>query len=217
MPGLLSDLPVADSITMDPHKWFYAPLDVGALLVRDASHLTSSFGLKPSYLTDELDESGERYQYYVHGFEQSRRFRALKVWMSFKRYGADQIGRWVDANVQQARHLHELAEAHERFTSATVPQMSAVCIRYEAPGFDEEAIGRLHQEVVIEIERSGRFWISTTKLKDMWWFRINPVNFRTRSEHMDELFACLAPACEEGERRIRAAGAGPIAADASHS
>jgi aromatic-L-amino-acid/L-tryptophan decarboxylase len=89
-------LQLADSITIDPHKWFYAPLDAGAVLVKDQDRLTASFGIKPSYLTDELDQANERYQYYVHGFEQSRRFRSLKVWMSFKRYGACQIGEWID-------------------------------------------------------------------------------------------------------------------------
>ena len=80
-------LELADSVTVDPHKWFFAPLDAGAILVKDDRRLTASFGIKPAYLTDELDRANERYQYYVHGFEQSRRFRGLKVWMSFKRYG----------------------------------------------------------------------------------------------------------------------------------
>ena len=70
------------------------------------AYIEKNFGMKPSYLTDELDHSKERYQYYVHGFEQSRRFRGLKVWMSFKRYGARQIGEWIDNNVRQARHLY---------------------------------------------------------------------------------------------------------------
>src|SRR4029077_2503963 len=72
-------LELADSVTIDPHKWFYAPLDAGAILVKDDRRLTASFGLKPSYLTDEFDRTNERYQYYVHSFEQSRRFRGLKV------------------------------------------------------------------------------------------------------------------------------------------
>ena len=80
---------------------FGFPLDAGAVLVKDQARLTASFGIKPSYLTDELDRSNERYQYYVHGFEQSRRFRSLKVWMSFKRYGTDQIGEWIDNNVRR--------------------------------------------------------------------------------------------------------------------
>jgi aromatic-L-amino-acid decarboxylase len=188
-------LELADSITIDPHKWFYAPLDAGAVLVKDHRRLTASFGMKPSYLTDELDQDNERYQFYVHGFEQSRRFRSLKVWMSFKRYGASEIGEWVDNNVRQAKHLYALAEAHPGFEAASNPPMSAICIRYTGTTLNEAQDKRLHAEVADRVERSGRFWISTTLLKGKWWFRINPVNFRTRERHMEELFALLAEEC----------------------
>ena len=127
---------LADSITIDPHKWFYAPLDAGAILVKDDRRLTASFGMKPSYLTDELDRANERYQYYVHSFEQSRRFRGLKVWMSFKRYGAKQIGEWIDNNVSQAKHLYGLVAKHPEFEAASDPPMSAICIRYCGAGLE---------------------------------------------------------------------------------
>jgi aromatic-L-amino-acid/L-tryptophan decarboxylase len=193
-------LELADSITIDPHKWFYAPLDAGAVLVKDQRRLTASFGMKPSYLTDEFDQENERYQYYVHGFEQSRRFRSLKVWMSFKRYGASQIGEWIDNNVRQAKYLHDLAVQDPDFEPASAPPMSAICIRYKASGFSEADSRRLHAEVAERIEQSGRFWISTTELKEKSWFRINPVNFRTRREHMEELFALLRAQCRDVER-----------------
>jgi aromatic-L-amino-acid decarboxylase len=190
-------LALADSVTIDPHKWFYAPLDAGAILVRDESRLTASAGLKPAYLTDEMDRENERYQYYVHGFEQSRRFRSLKVWMSFKRYGADQIGRWVDANVDQAQYLYDRVREHPRFEPATRPPMSAICIRYRGDGdMSDDELSRLHAEVARRVEESGRFWISTTELKGKSWFRINPVNFRTRREHMDGLLELLEAECE---------------------
>jgi len=188
-------LELADSITIDPHKWFYAPLDAGAVLVKDQRRLTASFGMKPSYLTDELDQANERYQYYVHGFEQSRRFRSLKVWMSFKRYGARQIGEWIDNNVRQARHLYSLAEKHTEFEPASNPPMSAICIRFKNSALNEAASRKLHAEVAQRVEQSGRFWISTTELKGKSWFRINPVNFRTRQQHMEELFALLQQEC----------------------
>jgi glutamate/tyrosine decarboxylase-like PLP-dependent enzyme len=146
-------------------------------------------------LTDELDKANERYQYYVHGFEQSRRFRSLKVWMSFKRYGARQIGEWVDNNVRQARHLYRVVEADSEFEAASKPPMSAICIRYKNPAFGETESKELHAEVAKRVEQSGRFWISTTELKGKSWFRINPVNFRTRKEHMDELFQMLQHEC----------------------
>lgn len=195
-PGLLDEIALADSITIDPHKWFYAPLDAGAILARDESQLTRSFGLKPSYLTDEFDPAGARYQYYVHSFEQSRRFRGLKVWMSFKRYGLDQIGGWIDANVALAGRLHARCDGHPRFRSATPPPMSAVCLRYDAPELPPAVVDRLHATVVERVEREGRFWISTTALKGRTWFRVNPVNFRTRPEHMDALFDLLERECE---------------------
>jgi aromatic-L-amino-acid decarboxylase len=188
-------LDLADSITIDPHKWFYAPLDAGAVLVKDQRRLTASFGMKPSYLTDEFDQANERYQYYVHGFEQSRRFRSLKVWMSFKRYGARQIAEWIDNNVRQAKHLYDLAAKDPEFEPACVPPMSAICIRYKGADISDDDSKNLHAEVAQRVERSGRFWISTTELKGKTWFRINPVNFRTRQEHMDELFALLQSEC----------------------
>ena len=188
-------LGLADSITIDPHKWFYAPLDAGAVLVKDQRRLTASFGMKPSYLTDEFDRENERYQYYVHGLEQSRRFRSLKVWMSFKRYGARQIGEWIDNNVRQAKHLYHLAAEDPEFEAASTPPMSAICIRYRGQEFDDAESKTLHAEVAQRVEQSGRFWISTTELKGKSWFRINPVNFRTRQEHMDELFTLLQQEC----------------------
>lgn len=185
----------ADSVTIDPHKWFYAPLDAGAVLVKDQRRLTASFGMRPSYLTDELDSANERYQYYVHGFEQSRRFRGLKVWMSFKRYGARQIGQWIDNNVRQAKYLHSMVVNHSEFEAASDPPMSAICIRYRGADPDQASSKKLHAQVISRVERSGKFWISTTELKGKTWFRINPVNFRTRTEHMDELLALLEQEC----------------------
>jgi aromatic-L-amino-acid/L-tryptophan decarboxylase len=190
-------LELADSITIDPHKWFYAPLDAGAVLVKDHRRLTVSFGMKPSYLTDEFDAENERYQYYVHGFEQSRRFRSLKVWMSFKRYGARQIGEWIGNNVRQAQYLYELANNDPEFEPASTPPMSAICIRYKGARLSEADAKKLHAEVAQRVEQGGRFWISTTELKGKSWFRINPVNFRTRREHMDELFALLRSECRD--------------------
>jgi aromatic-L-amino-acid/L-tryptophan decarboxylase len=198
-------LELADSITIDPHKWFYAPLDAGAVLVKDERRLTASFGMKPSYLTDELDHAKERYQYYVHGFEQSRRFRGLKVWMSFKRYGARQIGEWVDNNVRQARHLYSLVASHPEFEAAGNPPMSAICIRYRGTDPDEAKSKELHAQVVRRVEQSGKFWISTTELKGKTWFRINPVNFRTRTEHMEQLLALLERECGSALDGVRLA------------
>jgi aromatic-L-amino-acid/L-tryptophan decarboxylase len=197
-PGVLAGVDRADSVTLDPHKWFYAPLDAGAVLVRDESRLSHSFGMRPAYLTDRMDPRAERYDYFVHGFEQSRRFRALKVWMAFKRYGSALMGSWVDANVAHARRLFELVQVHPDFQAAREPEMSAICVRYAPAGLTEEEAAPLHARVARRVEEEGRFWISTTTLKGKVHFRVNPVNFRTRVEDMEELFAVLRRECGGG-------------------
>jgi glutamate/tyrosine decarboxylase-like PLP-dependent enzyme len=115
--------------------------------------------------------------------------------MSFKRYGASQIGEWIDNNVRQAKHLYSLVTKHPDFEAASEPPMSAICIRYRVADSDEAQSKELHAEVARRIEQGGKFWISTTELKEKPWFRINPVNFRTRTEHIDQLLALLEQEC----------------------
>jgi hypothetical protein len=73
--------------------------------------------------------------------------------------------------------------------------MSAICIRYRGAALAEEQSKDLHAEVARRVEESGKFWFSTTELKGKTWFRINPVNFRTRTEHIDNLLAVLEQVC----------------------
>jgi aromatic-L-amino-acid decarboxylase len=196
-PGVLKGIELADSVTIDPHKWFYAPLDAGAVLVKDHSRLTASFGIQHAYLTDQSGQKNERYQFFVNGFEQSKRFRSLKIWMSFKHYGKSQIGKWIDGNVAQAHHLHNLAINSKEFESASLPTMSAICLHYKGEGLDEEQLRQLHHEVAARIEKEGRFWFATTSMKGKTWFRINPVNIYTTVETMDDLFTTLRAYCIE--------------------
>lgn len=200
--GLLKGLNLADSVTIDPHKWFYAPLDAGAILVKDHKRLTASFGIQHAYLTDQSQQKQERYQFYVHGFEQSKRFRSLKVWMSFKHYGRDKIGEWVDNNVAQAQHLHHLVSENAEFESAAMPMMSAICIRFQQDELTNEQLTRLHHNVAGRVEKEGQFWFATTKMKGKTWFRINPVNIYTTIQHMDTLFKMLQQYCKEAYEQL---------------
>ena len=197
--NLLKGLHLADSVTIDPHKWFYAPLDCGAVLVKDHDQLTRSFGIQHEYLTDRTNT--ERYQFYVHGFEQSKRFRSLKVWMSFQHYGKDKIGEWVDNNVEQATHLHNLVVNSNDFESATQTRMSAICIRYKNENLSNQELTKLHRDVAARIEKEGLFWFATTELKGKTWFRINPVNINTTIETMEALFKTLQEYCAKNNRK----------------
>ena len=78
--------------------------------------------------------------------------------------------------------------------------MSAICIRYTGSDMSDAQAKKLHAEVAERVEQSGRFWISTTELKGKTWFRINPVNFRTREKHMEDLFGLLEQECHAASR-----------------
>ena len=202
-PNQLNGIHLADSVTIDPHKWFYAPLDVGAVLVKDHDCLTKSFGIKPPYLTDQTRQKDERYLFYVHGFEQSKRFRGLKVWMSFHHYGKKQIGEWVDKNIDQAKHLHQLATSETIFESATEPVMSAVCLHYKSDGLTRAQHSQLHYDVAGKIEKEGKFWFATTEMKGKTWFRINPVNRNTTLQHIEDLYETLKQTCKQTEEETK--------------
>jgi len=111
--------------------------------------------------------------------------------------------------VRQARHLYELTAKDAEFEPASAPPMSAICIRRKAPQLDEAESKNLHAKVAQRVEQGGRFWISTTELKGKAWFRINPVNFRTRREHIEELFALLQQECRAMLRESHPATAKP--------
>lgn len=199
---LLRELALADSVTIDPHKWFYAPLDAGAILVKDHRRLNISFGMQPAYLTDQSQQKNERYQFYVNGFEQSKRFRSLKIWMSFHHYGKSKIAEWIESNIALARRLHELATRSQGFESAAEPTMSAVCLHYETPGLSEAQNQQLHFSVSERIEAEGKYWFATTIMKGKTWFRVNPVNIYTEQKHIDGLFETLKEYCANETERL---------------
>jgi glutamate/tyrosine decarboxylase-like PLP-dependent enzyme len=123
--------------------------------------------------------------------------------MSFKRYGAKQIGEWIDNNVRQAKHLYSLVVKHPAFEPASEPPLSAICIRFRGADLDEAQSKELHAEVAKRVEQGGKFWFSTTELKGKIWFRICPVNFRTRTEHMDQLLTILDLECHSVLQSMR--------------
>jgi len=97
--------------------------------------------------------------------------------------------RWIDRNIEHAEQLYGLASNDAVFECVNKPVMSAVCLRYKGRDLG------FHQRVAAEIEREGKYWISTTVLKGQPAFRINPVNFRTRAEHIQGLFHDLKEIC----------------------
>ncbi|HET9457783.1 MAG TPA: pyridoxal-dependent decarboxylase, partial [Candidatus Limnocylindrales bacterium] len=202
-------LDLADSVTVDPHKWFYQAYDIGGLVVRDGGHLLRAFGgRRPEYYrggegpasSETTEDHGDPGQlnFYKLGFEGTRRWRALKLWMSWKHIGTAGFARLIEANVDQAALLaRRCAESDDLEALPAEPELSVVCFRH-LPGGREAALALpaealdAHQDrLQAALEASGEGWLSTTRLRGATWLRAGIVNPHTTDEDIDGLLATL--------------------------
>ena len=216
----VADLDRADSITLDPHKWFFQAYDIGGLLVRDGAHLGRVFGGRaPEYYrggegagaeaapSDDHDAPGDQLNFYKLSFEGTRRWRALKLWMSWKHLGMEGFARLIEANDDLAAHLaRRCADADDFEARPVVPDLSVVCFRHLPGG--REAAHRLppatldaHQDRLQRaLEVSGDGWLTTTRLRGTTWLRAGIVNYLADEADIDRLLATLRRlAAEAGE------------------
>jgi aromatic-L-amino-acid/L-tryptophan decarboxylase len=209
--GRVPGLELADSVTVDPHKWFYQAYDIGGLVVRDGALLEKTFGgRRPEYYrggeapVDDHDAPGQL-NFYKLGFEGTRRWRALKLWMSWKHLGTSGFGRLVAANIDQAALLaRRCLESDDLEALPADPELSVVCFRHLPGG--REAASRLapadldaHQDrLQAALEASGEGWLSTTRLRGATWLRAGIVNTHTTDADIDGLLETLRRLATEG-------------------
>jgi aromatic-L-amino-acid/L-tryptophan decarboxylase len=129
--SLLAGIERADSVTLDPHKWLYQPVEVGALLVRDPSLLEATFSMRPAYLQDTTDRPGET-NMVDRGLQQTRSVRALKVWLSLMTFGVEAFAGAIDHSMDLAAHVERRVAESEHLELTSRAQLSIVCFRRRA-------------------------------------------------------------------------------------
>jgi aromatic-L-amino-acid decarboxylase len=187
--GRVPALERADSITIDPQKWFFQSYDIGGLLVRDGSVLEATFSHRPEYYRGggdpdrPSDAHGSGLDFYRLGIEGTRRFRALKLWMSWKHLGTHGLGRLVERNVAVSAALAAaVAESDDFEACPAEPDLSVVCFRHlpaGRDGADQDApdMVDVHQDALqAALERSGRGFVTTTRLRGRTWLRAGILN-----------------------------------------
>lgn len=202
----------ADSVTLDPHKWFFVPFECAAFLVRNGEDLRSGFTTKPHYYEEQKRGDGRRTDFYEYGLQGSRNFKALKLWMTLRflgrRYYAEVVGR----NLRFARRLADALRKDPAMQLFHEPDLGIVCFRARPAALrnDGEALDAFNRRVHERIDREGRFWISRTRLGGRALaLRVNFQNYRTRAEDVEELIDYLARlAREEADRTSGDAAAG---------
>lgn len=178
----------ADSLAFDLHKWLYVPYEVGCTLIRDKKKHRDSFAVNPNYLLQESRGlAGGLDSINNYGFELSRGFKALKVWMSLKEHGLEKYRKMIAQNNRQAEYLAELVKSEPLLELTAPVSMSITCFRRIEPGFSEEQLKELNREILLRLQESGIASPSSTILNGKYTFRIANVNQRTRFEDMDLL------------------------------
>ena len=109
VPAELKGVALADSVAVDPHKWLYAPLEAGCALVRHAGALTDTFSYRPPYYHFDEEETDPAVNFYERGPQNSRGFRALKVWLALRQAGREGYARSIADDIRLARRLYDRA------------------------------------------------------------------------------------------------------------
>jgi glutamate/tyrosine decarboxylase-like PLP-dependent enzyme len=186
----------ADSLAIDPHKWLYAPVEAGCVLVRDSDLLRSTFSVAPSYLQHDSP-----YPWLSEfGIQQTRGFKALKVWMQLQQVGLQGYRDLISADIAHARALQEKIKARPEFELVASGPLSITCFRYLPPGVTDEAAIDAHNKALLKrMNASGKAFMTSTELKGRFVLRACIVNFRTTDADLDALLDAAAGAAKEVE------------------
>ena len=203
-------LELADSVTLDPHKWLYISYECGCVLVREAERLRRAFSITAPYLRGTLPTQYSGLDYFEYGPLMSRGFNALKVWMTLKQYGVEGYQKLLRQNLLCARRMYELVESSDGFESMHRPQLFIYSFRYypkdlkQSSGADTDAyLDRLNQLIADEITASGLAFIMTTRIRGRVVLRISVCSHRTTLQDIEQVFAALGSIAQKLDRQER--------------
>jgi aromatic-L-amino-acid decarboxylase len=221
------DLERAHSVTVDPHKWLFQGYDIGGLMVRERGVLGEAFGARrPEYYRAGHERNGheqaagsaarsaarpaahqddslgsvDQLNFWRLGFEGTRRWRALKLWMSWKHVGSEGLARLVEANDDLAAYLAtRIAESDDFEALPAEPPLSVVCFRHVPDGRPAPVSGTAaaaaldaHQDrLAAALEASGEGWLTTTRLRGATYLRAGILNTQSTVDDLDDLLELL--------------------------
>lgn len=192
--GLYKGIERADSLAVDPHKWLYMPVECGCALVRDAQAMRNTFSLVPPYLRD--DKALPWFSEF--GIQQSRGFKALKVWMTLQQIGADGYRQLITHDVAMARALQDMIKARPDFELIAAGPLSVTCFRYAPSSVSD--LTSLNRQLLEIVQNEGQVFLTSTELNGTLVLRACIVNFRTQESDLDVLLDVIA----EVGRRVMA-------------
>ncbi len=191
---LLKGIDKADSLTVDPHKWFYQPYEMGCLLVRDHKWLKNTFTEKPEYLRD-VEGNESEINFYDHGIQLTRRFRALKFYMSVKTFGLSAFRKAITYNIQLAEKVETILRKSKKWEIISPATLAVINFRYNPIGntWNELQLDSMNQYISSQVINSREALLVTTLLNGHVVLRMCLINPRTTLDDVKETLAL----CEE--------------------
>lgn len=182
---------LADSIAIDPHKWLYSPLEAGCTLVKDPNSLTDAFSFHPAYYNFDGEEETN---FYERGLQNSRGFRALKVWLVLRQAGAEGHIGMIREDIRLAKKLFEIL-SETREIEAVSQHLSITTFRYKPAdmdaSMDQEYLNKLNQSLLNKLQTGGEVFPSNAVLNGNLLLRVCIVNFRTGPSDIESLPAII--------------------------
>jgi len=177
---------MADSVVLDPHKWFYCPIETGCVLVRQGRRLFETFHILPEYMRDVEREERE-VNFCDYGLQLTRGFRALKIWMAVKTYGMARIRAIIDQCLDLTEYAEQLFRQSPRLEIITPHSLGVFTFRYvpadlPPPGDREDYLNRVNDALIDRIIASRRLMLSSTRLEGRHVLRMCVLNHRSRKE-----------------------------------
>ena len=188
----LRGLSLADSVAVDPHKWLYAPVEAGCALVRSRGDLVRTFSHRPPYYHFEEHEEEGAVNYFEHGMQNSRGFRALKVWLALRQVGREGYVRMVADDVRLAQALYRLAQEHRELEACT-QGLSITTFRYVPRGIQagsaaaEEYLNKLNDELLTRLQGTGETFVTNAVIRGKFVLRACFVNFKSTLADVEAL------------------------------
>ena len=197
---MFSGMERADSLAIDPHKWLSVPMECDCALVRDGALLRDTFSLVPAYVrTEEGKGFGGLPWYSEYGFQQSRGFRALKLWMTLLQAGRDGVSATISRHNALARHLAGLIDAAPELELLAPPVLSIVCFRYVPRDWtgDDAGLDTLNKAIMEAVQVGGEAFVTQAVLGGRFYLRANVLHYATTE---DDLRALVSIVRTDGQR-----------------
>jgi len=198
-PHKFDGLDLADSLSLDPHKWLYQPLDCGCLLYRDQRHAQRTFSYSGDYTKVLSLDPIEGFAFFEESLELSRRFRALKLWLSLRYHGLAAFRESIRKDLDHAQRLASAIQIHPEFELMAAVELSAVCFRYKGRLLPEQQLDALNAAILRRVVQRGRVYTSNATLRGKFCLRACVVNHRTTESDIDSVLPEVLAAAAEVE------------------